>query len=151
MKANQPSLCTISLSTLSLTVLWCLCWGGPTQGEEKAMIHLSLHSTLVAKTGVKSTGPVCQRTAGSWKTTSRKDLGEWEGRWQMADGVLPHSPAAARSLLYTVSPREPVPSAGHEQVSLRFKNKGYLSWAEKHGSRQRSGKVCIFHWGGIGI
>lgn len=62
----------------------------------------------------------------------------------MADGVLPHSPAAARSLLYTVSPREPVPSADHEQVWLGFKNKGYLSQAGKHGSQQRSGKPAYF-------
>lgn len=93
--------------------------------------------------------PVYQSIAGSWKTTSRKDLGEREGRWRM--GVQPHSPAAARSLLYTVSPREPVPSTEHEQVWLGFKNKGYLSQAGKHGSRQRSGKACIFHWGGVGI
>lgn len=70
---------------------------------------------------------------------------------QMADGVQPHSPAAARSLLYTVSPREPVPSTEHEQAWLGFKNRGYLSQAGKHGSRQRSGKACIFHWGGVGI
>lgn len=115
------------------------------------MTYFSLHSTVVCEGRSELMDPVYQRTAGSWETTSRKDLGEWEGRRQMADGVLPHSPAAARSLLYALSPGEPVPSAEHEQVWLGFKNKGYLSQAGKHGSRQRSGKACIFHWGGVGI
>lgn len=69
----------------------------------------------------------------------------------MADAMLPRSLAAASPLPCVGSPWEPVLCTGHEQAWLGFEKEGYLTQDGKHGSRQRSGKACIFHWGGEGI
>lgn len=34
-------------------------------------------------------GPIYQRAAGSWKAISMKDVGEWEGKWQMRCCLTP--------------------------------------------------------------
>lgn len=112
------------------------------------MTHLSLHSTLVCEGRSEAHGSCLSKNSRFLGNHKQEGSRGMEG--EMADEVLPHSPAAARSLLYPLTPREPVPSAEHEQVWLGFKNKGYLSQAGKQGFRQ-SGKACIFHWGRVGI
>lgn len=47
---------------------------------------------------------------------------------EMADAVLPHSPAAAGPLLYVGSPREAVPCTEREQACSGFEKEGYLGW-----------------------
>lgn len=115
------------------------------------MTHFCPHSTLVCK-GRSEAHRSClsedSRFLGNHKQEGSRGMGGEmaDGRWGAAS-----FPSSSKVTAVHCVPRETVPSAEHEQVWLGFKNKGYLSRAGKHGSRQRSGKACIFHWGGIGI
>jgi len=113
------------------------------------MMPRSFCSTLVCKGRNEVGGSRLSEASRFLESCKQEGCSRMGG--EMADAMLPRSPAATSLLLYAGSLWEPVPCTMREQAWLGFKKEGYLTRDGKRGSQQRSGKACIFHWGGEGI